>query len=81
MILEELDEAEALFDQLSLQDPYALDFMDVYSNVLYVKENASKLSMLAQQCNAIDPYRSETCAVIGKNRVDPTKQSLITHSS
>lgn len=39
--------------------------MDVYSNILFVKEQAATLSALAQSTASTDKYRQETCCVIG----------------
>ena len=61
----EMEQAESILDQLTLQDPYSLDWMQLYSNVLFVKQRQSKLAMIAKQCNDIDQYRTETCCVIG----------------
>ncbi|KAJ1660148.1 Anaphase-promoting complex subunit 8 [Dispira simplex] len=61
----EFEEAEALFDTLFRADPFRLDHIDVYSNILYVMENRPKLSYLAHHCVEIDKYRPETCCVIG----------------
>ena len=62
----EFEEAEEAFENILLEDPYNLNDMDLYSNILYVTENSSKLSFLAQLAHETDPYRSETCAIIGK---------------
>ncbi len=39
--------------------------LDVYSNILFVKEAAAPLSALAHRAVATDKYRAETCAVVG----------------
>ena len=39
--------------------------MDIYSNILYVKEEYGPLSALAHRCAAADKYRPETCCVVG----------------
>jgi hypothetical protein len=39
--------------------------MDIYSNILYVKEEYAALSALAHRCAAADKYRPETCCVAG----------------
>ena len=39
--------------------------MDIYSNILYVKEEFAALSALAHRCAAADKYRAETCCVVG----------------
>lgn len=59
------DEAQAAFDALLRRDPHRLDAMDVYSNIVYVKEDAPALATLARRCSETDPYRPETCCVVG----------------
>lgn len=39
--------------------------MDIYSNILYVKEEYAALSALAHRCAAADKYRPEACCVAG----------------
>lgn len=62
----EYNEAEELFDELRTMNPYRLDDMDVFSNLLFVKDSKEKLSVLAHQSERIDKYRPETCCIIGK---------------
>eukprot|EP01096_Ripella_sp_DP13-Kostka_P001431 TRINITY_DN11699_c0_g2_i1.p1 TRINITY_DN11699_c0_g2~~TRINITY_DN11699_c0_g2_i1.p1 ORF type:complete len:435 (+),score=153.41 TRINITY_DN11699_c0_g2_i1:48-1307(+) len=40
----QLAEAEEIFEQIRKRDPFRLDDLDVYSNILYVNENRGKLS-------------------------------------
>lgn len=47
-------------------DPYNLDNMDTYSNLLYVREMRVDLAYLAQEASEINKYRVETCCIIGK---------------
>ncbi|KAF3796278.1 Anaphase-promoting complex subunit 8 [Nymphaea thermarum] len=63
--LSEFDEAHAIFDDLLKNDPYRVDTMDVYSNVLYAKESCSALSCLAHRVISTDKYRPESCCIIG----------------
>jgi len=63
--LREFDEAQLGFEQLLKRDPYRLDQVDTYSNILYVKESKRALSSLAHACVSIDKFRPETCCVIG----------------
>jgi hypothetical protein len=39
--------------------------MDVYSNILYVKEAFAALSHLAHRVSMADKYRPESCCIIG----------------
>jgi len=53
----EFEEAEVLFEKLEKKDQFSVENMEYYSNILYVKENPAKLSMLA--------HKEETCCIIG----------------
>mmetsp|Transcript_25042 Transcript_25042/g.46709 ORF Transcript_25042/g.46709 Transcript_25042/m.46709 type:complete len:463 (+) Transcript_25042:3-1391(+) len=65
--LRELEQALQWFQdtQAKQQDRYYLDHKDVYSNILYVKEDRVALSHLAQEAVIIDKYRPETCCIVG----------------
>lgn len=63
--MRELDKAIAGFQEILKVDPYRLDNMDIYSNLLYVREMRVDLSNLAHTTCDIDKYRVETCCVIG----------------
>lgn len=60
----EYQQAETTFDSILTSDPYCLDNMDTYSNILYVMEKRSKLSYLAQLSSQVDKFRPETCCII-----------------
>jgi hypothetical protein len=60
-------QAEAKFSEIHEEDPYCLDGMDVYSNVLYVQMNQADLAQLAHQAFEVDKYRVETCCIVGMN--------------
>lgn len=55
-----------VFDELLIEDPYRLDNLDTFSNLLYVKEMKSELARLAHWTIDVDKYRVETCCIIGK---------------
>ena len=59
------EEAEKMFDRLLQNDPHRIDDMDIYSNIIYVKEDHASLALLARRCSETDPYRPESCCVIG----------------
>ena len=61
----ELDQAVECFKELTTEDPFRLDNLDTYSNVLYVKDQRVELAHLAHHTVQIDKYRPETCCVIG----------------
>jgi len=63
--LREFDEAEEIFEALLAEDPYRMEGMDNYSNILYVKECFSALSFVAHKAVLTDKYRPETCCIIG----------------
>jgi len=63
--MRQVDQAVTYFKQLSEVDPFRLDNLDTYSNLLYVKEQRVELAYLAHRTNMIDKYRTETCCVIG----------------
>jgi len=62
--LKDMDAAVELFKEIREKDPYRLDSMDIYSNVLYVKDLKSELSILAHAVNNVDPFRVESCICI-----------------
>lgn len=62
--LRDVNAAISLFKQIRADDPFRLDNMDTYSNLLYVSQLKSELSSLAHSANEIDPFRVETCCCI-----------------
>ncbi|TYZ66865.1 hypothetical protein PybrP1_012743 [[Pythium] brassicae (nom. inval.)] len=63
--MRDFDEAQEQFERLALADPHRVETMDVYSNVLYVKEDKTELSRLAHRALKVEKYRPETCCIIG----------------
>ncbi|CAO3636213.1 unnamed protein product [Cunninghamella blakesleeana] len=61
----EYETSQNFFEQIRKQNPYRLDQMDVYSNLLYIKRNQNLLSILAHQSEKIDKCSPETCCIIG----------------
>ncbi|KAJ3302724.1 Anaphase-promoting complex subunit 23 [Kappamyces sp. JEL0829] len=61
----DFEESESLFESLHSLDPYLIDSMDLYSNVLYVRRNYSKLCDLAHTMSMTDRFRPETCVCVG----------------
>ncbi|SCU79445.1 LADA_0B00694g1_1 [Lachancea dasiensis] len=53
-----------IFDQIIKLDPYRLEDMDTYSNILYVMQKPSKLAYLAQFASGVDRFRAETCCIV-----------------
>ncbi|KAK9104736.1 hypothetical protein Scep_021580 [Stephania cephalantha] len=63
--LREFEEVEVIFEELLRNDPYRVEDMDMYSNVLYAKEVFPALSYLAHRVFMTDKYRPESCCIIG----------------
>ncbi|KAL3320534.1 Anaphase-promoting complex subunit 23 [Cichlidogyrus casuarinus] len=53
------------FKEVFAIDPYLLDFVDIFSNVLYVREKSAELAELAHHCNNTAKYLPQTCCVVG----------------
>ncbi|GAB4845596.1 anaphase-promoting complex component apc8 [Ancistrocladus abbreviatus] len=63
--LREFDQVEVIFEELLRNDPFRIEDMDMYSNVLYAKECSAALSYLAHRMFLTDKYRPESCCIIG----------------
>ncbi|QLG73007.1 hypothetical protein HG535_0E00910 [Zygotorulaspora mrakii] len=71
--------SESLFDQIVKSDPYRLDDLDTYSNILYVMQKHSKLAYLAQFTSQVDKFRPETCCIVANYysaRQEPEKSIM-----
>ena len=53
------------FKNLLKSDPYRYENLDLYSNILYIKENFGELANLAYNVFNNDKYRQETCCTVG----------------
>ncbi|XP_051193488.1 anaphase-promoting complex subunit 8 [Lolium perenne] len=62
--MRELDDADMIFEELLRTDPFRVDSMDIYSNLLYAKESLTALSFLAHRVFLTDKYRPESCCII-----------------
>lgn len=60
-----MDKALVQYQQLIENDPYRLEGIDAYSNLLFVKEMKRELSVLAHKASDINKFRPETCCIIG----------------
>lgn len=58
--------AEVQFEKILQLDPYRIDDIDVFSNILYVTDNKLKLSRLAHEFLALDKDRPEVCCLVGQ---------------
>jgi anaphase-promoting complex subunit 8 len=61
----DFDRAQTMFEELRRVDPMRLETMELYSNLLFVKEDVAGLSELAQSLSQIDKFRPETLTVSG----------------
>lgn len=59
-------EAANQFQKIFASDPYRIDDIDIYSNILYVTEDQSALSTVAHEFTIIDKDRPEICCLIGE---------------
>ena len=62
----DFEQAEIEFDNVQKADPYRLEEVDIYSNMLYVMEKRAKLGKLAHDYAEIDRNRAEVCCLIGE---------------
>lgn len=58
-------QAEIQFKKILEIDPYRVDEIDIYSNILYVTEDRLRLSKLAHEFLAVDKDRPEVCCLVG----------------
>lgn len=65
--MHDFGQAEVQFKKIRTIDPYRIDDIDVYSNILYVSENRLELSKLAHDFLALDKDRPEICALVGNH--------------
>jgi anaphase-promoting complex subunit 8 len=63
--MKDFDQSQQYFEDMRELDPLCLDYVDTYSNILYVKSDFAQLSFLAHEVVEIDKFRPETCCVIG----------------
>jgi anaphase-promoting complex subunit 8 len=61
----DVDRAIEIFQEIQTADPYRLENLDMYSNLLFVREEKMKMAHLANHAVEINKYRPETCCVIG----------------
>ena len=63
--MRDFTQAQEAFERILEEDPYRLDNMDTYSNILYVREKKTQLSFVAHNALKNEKYRPETCCIIG----------------
>jgi len=63
--IRDFDVSVEQFKEVYDADPYMLENIDTYSNILYIQDDRAELSYLAQHACEVDKYRAESCGVIG----------------
>ena len=63
--LRNIDPAMELFEYVRKADPFRLETMDIFSNILYIKDDRPALRYLAHHTFAIDKFNPIACCVIG----------------
>lgn len=58
------DAATSIFERILKQDPFRMEDLDTFSNLLFVTDQRSKLAYLAQHVSTSDKYRTESCCII-----------------
>ncbi|OWZ69319.1 hypothetical protein AYX14_03075 [Cryptococcus neoformans] len=74
--MRDFETAEEEFDAVQHLDPFRMEEVDIYSNMLYVMNKQAKLGKLAHEYAEIDRNRAEVCCLIGNyysSRSDHTK--------
>lgn len=61
----DFEKSSQIFTKLLARDPYRLDDLDTYSNILYVMEKRPQLAYLAHLVTAVDRFRPESACVVG----------------
>lgn len=61
----DVTKAIEIFQEILAADPYRLENLDIYSNLLFVREQKTEMAHLAHKAVEINKYRPETCCVIG----------------
>jgi anaphase-promoting complex subunit 8 len=59
------DTAESTFAQILQSDPLRLDYLEAYSNILFVMDKRPRLAFVAQVATSTDRFRPETCLAVG----------------
>ncbi|KAL9707377.1 hypothetical protein quinque_010895 [Culex quinquefasciatus] len=61
----DVDKSIEIFQHLHEMDPFRLDNLDSYSNLLFVKDMKTEMAHLAHKAVDINKYSPETCCVVG----------------
>lgn len=60
-----LERAQNSLEEIYAIDPYNIDLLDTYSNILYLQNDKINLSKLVKTCAKFSRYRPQTCFAIG----------------
>lgn len=60
-------EAMEVFGQIRVEDPYRVDAMEIYSNLLFVRKLKKELARLAYDIERVDPFTSEANSCIANS--------------
>ena len=61
----DFEKSSRIFSKIIARDPFRLDDLDTYSNILYVMEKRPQLAYLAHLATAVDRFRPESACVVG----------------
>jgi anaphase-promoting complex subunit 8 len=61
----EFNLASNIFHMLQDEDPYRIDSMDIFSNILYIHGKKAAISTLLQKLFKIDKFRPEVSCILG----------------
>jgi len=62
----DFEAAERAFDEVRKVDPFRLDEIEIYSNMLYVMGKKAKLGQMAHEYAQVNKNRAEVCCLIGQ---------------
>jgi hypothetical protein len=63
----DFEAAERAFDEVRKIDPFRLDEIEIYSNMLYVMGKKAKLGQMAHEYAQVNKNRAEVCCLIGES--------------
>eukprot|EP01006_Ploeotia_vitrea_P011532 TRINITY_DN30710_c0_g1_i1.p1 TRINITY_DN30710_c0_g1~~TRINITY_DN30710_c0_g1_i1.p1 ORF type:complete len:551 (+),score=45.36 TRINITY_DN30710_c0_g1_i1:95-1747(+) len=63
--LKDYQESQVEFEEVLAHDPYQLEYIDIFSNILYVNSDKTSLSHLAHKAFTTDRFKPQTNCIIG----------------
>jgi len=73
----DFEAAERAFDEVRKVDPFRLDEIEIYSNMLYVMGKKAKLGQMAHEYAQVNKNRAEVCCLIGQFVCPPSHHDSI----